>query len=248
MGKLHEILVVEEDKKGISNKIKEEAIKTFKDKQAHFVEKIEVYKPLAEGEQNIVESHTTMVTTVKEKLAYISNAVCSHIDAFYQKEATNTYAKADIMIGDHSLLKDVPATALLALERELNSLLQLFDAIPTLEPGIDWQSEPQRGENIRSSTQNRGRTKKILKPVELTPATKEHPAQFEKIYEDITVGYIETKIYTSKMSSAEKAELMERLNTLKTAIKTARKRANNADADKRKIGKVLFDYINEGKL
>ena len=85
MGKLHEILAIEEDRRGKAKKIVSETTKTFKDKQNHFVSTIHVYKPVGEEEKDQVVGQTERVTTVNDKLGYTTNALVEYIDAFLQR-------------------------------------------------------------------------------------------------------------------------------------------------------------------
>lgn len=249
MGKLHELLAVEEDHRGKATKIVNESSSLFKNKQVHFIEQLVTFKPIAENDSNRVEGHLAMTTTVMDKLDYISKTLIQYYDVVFQKEKTNTKAKADIVLPDGTVfLKDVPATALLALEKELNKIVELYNSIPTLEPGTPWNLSPEKGDNIYITKDSKIRTKKTTKPVVLYEATKEHPAQVKEVNEDVPVGSVETTVYSSKLTSKSKSELLDRLNNLKTSIKKARMRANSENVPSVNIGNKIFAYINEGKI
>ncbi|GAG83367.1 unnamed protein product, partial [marine sediment metagenome] len=151
-----------------------------------------------------------METTVDKKLKYTINSIVNYIDAFSQKEATNQDAKADVVIDDITIVKDVPATLLLGLEKRLNGWRDLFASIPTLTTGVEYVRDPTLGENIWKQKHSKEtlRTSKTFQYKVLVEATKEHAAQIERWEEQIPVGkYIESS-WAGVLSSGEKYELL----------------------------------------
>lgn len=247
MGKLYELLAVEEDRSGKCKKIIEETSSTFKNKASHFMEDIIIFKPTAEGEKEVVEGNIQMVTTVAAKMNYTSEVIAEYLDVFAQKEYTNAKAKANVELADGTLfLKDVPATALLGLERELNKMMEMYNLMPTLEPGVNWQSAPDRGTDIYKMVDNRFRTAKVIQPLVLYPHSDKHPAQVKEITKDIVTGVVEKTIHSSKLTPAQKSEILTRLDNLKIAVKKARMRANAEEVVSISLGKQIMDYINKG--
>jgi len=249
MGKLHELLAVEEDRRGKATKIINESVSTFKNKQNHFIEQLVTFKPISETETNRVEGHLAMTTTVMDKLNYATKTLAKYYDVVLQKETTNTMAKSDVVLPDGTVfLTNVPATGLLALEKELAKAMEMYNALPTLEPGVPWEACPDKGDGVFFTKESKIRTKKITKPVVLYEATKEHPAQVKEAVEDVHTGNVETVIYSSKLTSKDKSELLDRLDNLKTSVKKARMRANAQKVESLNVGKKVFAYLNEGKI
>lgn len=246
MGKLHELLAAEEDARGTAKKILSEGIKTFKDKDQHFDSKLLVFQPVEENAADEVEGETVMVETISGKVKYICKIFGKYLDAVYQKELTNSEAKADIVLSDGTeLAKDVPATALLSIEKELAALMVAYNAIPTLAPAIPWTDCPDKGKGIRENIDIRKRTKKVEKHEVIVPPTDKHPAQVAKITQDVVIGNVKAIVTTSKLTPAEKSDLIARINEVKTAVKKARMRANRQEVKVQKIADNLFDYINK---
>lgn len=245
-GKLHELLAAEEDLKGMAKRITAETEVTFTKKSNHFMEQIIEIAPLKETDGPVViDGHTPMVETVSGKIDYFSNAVGSYLDAFYQKEQSNTEAKADVVLEDNTiLLKDIPATALLGLERELKKVHQVYSALPTLDPSVVWKEDTNAGAGIQVTRQTKVRTKKIVKPFVLAPATDRHPAQVEKVSEDVPVANMNTTLRSSKITPARKSILLGRVDELSRAVKTARMRANSVEHATGKIGSKIFTFLN----
>lgn len=251
MPKLHEVLAVESGLQTAAKKINEETVRTFGKKDEHFVETTKSISHFAEEDQKLDTVETkAMVTTVFDKLLYTAGPNIRAFDAYLQKEATNQKAVADIVVGDHTLAKDVPATVLLGLETKLAELRAVYDAIPTLAPGPTW--EPDRDARAAGGVYKAAapdvtfRTRKTMKPIIMAPATEQHPAQVAPIQEDVPIARITTTHRSGMITSAQKSDLLERIDRLLRAVKRARQRANSTEVEKRQIGKTLFDFIHSG--
>ncbi len=137
MGKLHELLAVETDLKGTFKRIVEEGIVTFSKKPDHFIGQHKKLEMFDESKQNEnLEEHKELVTTVKDKLDYIQEHVVRYLDVLIQKEKTNQEATDALVVDGKILIADVPATCLLNLETELKTIRSYYEAIPTLAPGV----------------------------------------------------------------------------------------------------------------
>lgn len=243
--KLHEVLAVENELAGADQRIREETTHTFHAKADHFIGWHKRYEPLDEDGEQMPDEHHQMVTTVHDKLAYMFEHVGRYLDVVYQKEATNQEAKADIVVGDTVLAKDVPATFLLGLETKLKNLRKVFDEIPTLPPGIEVKPAPEEGDHVYAAVhpQSRRKTKKEICHKVLVEPTEHHPAQIEKWTEDVPVGWTHQKMWYGMLSPSEKSELLGRIDELARAVKKARQRANCTEVTTNKIAKPLIDFI-----
>lgn len=251
MAKLHEILAVESGLQSAAKKINEETIKTFGKKDEHFVETVRTVAHFAEEDTKLDTTETkTMVTTVFDKLIYNTGPNVKALDAYFQKEATNQKATADLVVDDHPLATGVPATVLLGLETKLAELRTVYEAIPTLAPGPTWVPDMDRrkqGGAYRSEHPDvTFRTKKTIRPLVMSPATEHHPAQIQAVPEDIPIAKITTQHWSGMITSAQKSDLLGRIDKLLRATKRARQRANSTEAEKGSIGKKLFDFIHAG--
>ncbi len=249
MPKLHEVLAVESGLQTTAKKINEETVRTFEKKDEHFVETTREVTHFAEDDHKLDTTETkSMVTTVFDKLLYAAGPNIRALDAYLQKEATNQKASADIMVGDQTLAENVPATVLLGLETKLAELRAVYEHIPTLAPGPTWVADRARraaGGVWRADKPDvTFRTKKTVRPIVMSPATEHHPAQVQAISEDVPVARITTQHWSGMITSAEKSDLLGRIDRLLRAVKRARQRANNTEVEKRNIGKVLFDFIH----
>lgn len=248
MGKLHEVLAVEGDLAGTAKKIMDEARATFSGKHNLFLgaTQTDTYFDESQANLNTVAS-TALGTTVQEKLDYVAPVVSRYWDAYFTKEATNQVATADVVVNGKALWAKVPATVLLGMESKLKELRSIYEVIPTLAPGVFWEVDPDaRGGVYRSrDLEKRFITKNSIVPVELSPATKEHKAQVQAIPQDIPVAKREIMHQSGMLSPGDKSDLLERIDVLIRAVKTARQKANSVEAiDQAGFGKAVFDFIH----
>lgn len=249
MAKLHEVLAIEQGLQAAAKKINEETVRTFDKKDEHFVETVRTVTHFAEEDQKLDTSESkAMVTTVFDKLLYTVGPNVRALDAYLQKEATNQKAVADITVDDKVLAAGVPATVLLRLKTRLADLRAVYEKIPTLAPGPTWDVDHDRrkaGGVYRSENPDvTFRTRKTVKPIIMAPATDHHPAQVQAVSEDVPVAKITTQHWSGMITSAQKSDLLGRIDRLLRAVKRARQRANSTEVEKRQIGKVLFDFIH----
>lgn len=251
MAKLHEVLAVEQGLQTTAKKTNEETIRTFGKKDEHFVQTVRHTEYFAEEDKNLNTTETkAMVTTVFDKLLYNVGPNVKAWDALLQKESTNQHASADIEIDGKVLVANVPATVLLPLITKLQELRAVYEAIPTLAPGPVWEPDPEArtggGVWKARDADVAFRTKKTIKPIVLHPGDDKHPAQVQAIPEDVPVAKISTTHKSGMLTSAQKSDLLARIDRLLRAVKRALQRANTAEVEKRHMGKELFNFIHEG--
>lgn len=246
--KLHEILAVEGGLQAAARKINEETVRTLNSKDAHFIGTTTIVKFFDEGDAEKLNTEETkaMVTTVGAKLDYNKRANVRAWDAYLQKESANQNARADIEVDGKVLASGVPGVVLLGMETKLAELRAVYEAIPTLAPGPNWQPDPEVGKGVfrAAEPEVKFRTKKIIKGIELSPATKEHPAQVQAASEDVVVAKVMTHIWSGMLSGADKSAILDRLDKLLRAVKRARQRANEVPVENRHFGESLFSFIH----
>lgn len=249
MAKVHELLAVDSNLKGQANKNRLDLQNTFDKKKQHFGEKLITVTALTEGALPETREQSAIQTTVRKEMAWISGFLSKAIDASFAIDIANTYAKADIVLEDETtLVKDVPATALLQLEKRVKELHELVGTIPTLDPTKGFKLDPAREAGIFVAREVvKDKTEKVEEFPIIVPATKEFPAQVAKVNRDVKIGIIRELEWSSLITPAMKADLLDRVEILLRAVTKARSRANDADIDVKlnKIGKKLLDYVFE---
>lgn len=246
---LHELLAVEGDLKGEKNKVKEEATVVFNKKPNLFlgaIKTLEMFDEARKEEEPAGAERQEITTTVPKKLEYISKAFARFWDAKLQKEMANQEARADIVVDGTVFAKDVPVTFLLSMEDELKQLRTVYDGIPTLQPGVEWVRDSQKGEGYWKAAYPtaKHKTEKMIQSKIIVPASKEHPAQIREWSEDRPVGRYVTENWSGMISPAEKSNVLSKIDALLRACKKARQRANNQEVKKIAIGRQVFDFIH----
>ena len=250
--KLHEILAVEPALEKTARKLSDESIKTF-GKNNLFNGSVKMLKMLSDTEKYLEHSDVLeLTTTVDENIDYLMNPIAKYWDTVLSKEIGNSEAKADVVLEDGTILgKDLPVSFLLGMEAKLGKLRSVYEAIPTLAPGIKWvKDENQRaGIFMNASDTVTFKTKKDLEFRIAYDATPEHPAQVRDIENTVNVGIYTTTTTCGMISPLDKANRITRVDELLLAFKKARMRANShkVDTDVR-VGKTMLAFINSGKL
>jgi hypothetical protein len=251
MPKIHELIPVEADKSAIANALVDEAINTFSKKPEHFIGQARRVQMFAEDRQaENTSDRKELVETVESKLEHVwSNGLADAIDVTVTKENSNTSdeARADVVVNGKTILSNVPAIALLALEKKLGVLKGLYAAIPTLDTNFAWVEDETAtlpGTLRTEVPQEAYKTEKTLEYKVLYEATKEHPAQIEKYSVDRNVGKIITDRISGMVTPAEKARLLGRISTLATAVKEARQRANMANVQPLNVANDIREFIH----
>jgi len=249
--KLHQLLAVEGDLGGIAGKVTLETRTNFTKHPDRYMGHRTSVEPFDEGAAKEADDIKALDDTVKAKLDYTAEHLSRYLDCVLQKEATNQVACADLVVDGVTIATNLPATFLLGLEKKLKNIRDsIYQAIPTLQPGVHWELDPSQGENVykRVHPEERFRTKRVRKNHVLAEATKEHPAQVEMFTEDVNVARVVKNVWSGMISVAEKSALLGRVEKLLRGVKKARQIANNTQVVKVTVGKELFDYINANSV
>jgi uncharacterized FlaG/YvyC family protein len=247
MPKLHELLAVESNLSTAAQKTRGDLIETFHKKRHLFQEKRITYTPLAEGAAAVTEAQSDIQSTVVKEIGWISEMLAKAWDVAYQIDIANTKAVADVVDENGTtLLKAIPATALLQLEKRIAEVRDLAVAIPTLDPAQGFSEDAAKGAGIyQARPVTKQRTKKVPQVLELAPATKEHARQTQVYHEDVPIGTIQEQEWSAMLTPATKSDILTRCDMLLRAVRKARAKANEVELEQtaNKIGKTLLDYV-----
>lgn len=250
MSKLHELLAVESNLREQAGVTKKDLLNTFEKKKHHFSEAVQTFKSDTEGVPDKVEEKLGLQSTINKELQWIGDKLASSMDIAHQIDIANTTAKADVVLENGTvILKDVPATSLLQLEKKLKDVQELIAAVPTLDPAKGFEPDPDRGVGIfKARDVERLRTEKKFEYVVMVAPTDKHPAQVKELFVDKPVGKILIQEWSSLITVADKGDMLDRVESLLRAVKKARSRANEQEVDVKanKIGQILFDFVVKG--
>jgi hypothetical protein len=208
-------------------------------------------EPSSPEEQEKVEKFPPEYVQVQLKasdaLREIHRSLLQLFEITAKKDATNCVARADVVIDGKVVVKDVPATHLLWLEKQLTLLRSVVEKTPVLDPSEKWKLDASTG-LFATDPVERARQEKEQKPLVLFPATKEHPAQTQLVTVDRVVGYWTHVKFSGARPDPEVKAMVERLDKAIRAVKSARAQANMTEAAGGPSTAALLEYVlSDGK-
>jgi hypothetical protein len=194
-----------------------------------------------EGEQLPPES-TRVQLKADSVIQETTSSLTRLFDITATKDWANCKAKADVVVDGNTLLKEVPATYLLFLEKQLVDLHTFIKKLPVLDASETWTFDSSADCWATEPIQTL-RTKKVPRNHVKAEATDKHPAQVEVYYEDVTVGYWRTVKFSGALPAQRVNQLLARVEQLQEAVKFAREEANNLEVEDIKVGEQFFAYL-----
>lgn len=240
--KLNAIIAIE---KGVKSRVFSMLSQVYKtlQKPELFNGHSRTYRPLADDGEQFPDESKRVQYQVKDLFEQIREGMTEYLNIAAQRDIGNCSAKANVKVGDKTLLEDVPVTYLLMLEKQLNDLKDEIDKAPTLSPDDSWAYDTNIG-CFKGQSSQTAKSKKIAKPMVLYPHTDKHPAQVKEGYEDQLVGNWTVTALSGAMPVDQKREMVKRMNELIKAVKIAREEANEDPAPEGvQIGEKIFGYV-----
>jgi hypothetical protein len=242
MQKLNQVIAVE---KGIKGRIQGDIVNGV----YHTLQKSDLfngfvkgYRPDAEDGEKLPEERKQVQYKVEDLLRQVEIGMTELMDISATKDYANCKAKGDVVVDGTVLVEAVPATFLLFMEKTLTDFHTTLRALPTLDVSESWSLDPNQN-LYKTDKVDTVKTKKILKPVVLYPATDKHPAQVEKVTEDVRVGVWSNIRISGAIPVPRKEALVEKCEKLIKAVKYARESANEETAESVRIGNKFFSYL-----
>ena len=241
MPKLNQILAIE---KGVKTRVYSEVTSLHKatQKPALMNGFHKTYQPRQEDGETYPPERQKVQYNHEDVIKRVASILTELFDITATKDWANTSAKADVVVDGQPLLRDVPATYLLFLEKQLSDLTTFFNKMTELDSAENWLEDPTTGLHRTESTHTQ-RTKKVQRPIVLYDATEHHPAQTQLITEDVVVGHWNTVKSSGAIPAPRKKQIIERIEKLAKAVKFAREEANGLEIERKYPGKEVFDYL-----
>ena len=200
------------------------------------------YRPKDEEGEALPPESTRVQVRGEEIVRKTVETLTRLFDVTATREWANCVAKGDITVDGVALLKDVPATYLLFLEKQLVDLHTFVKKLPVLDASETWTYDAGSDSFATEAVQT-VKTKKIPRNHVKAEATEHHPAQVEVYYEDVTVGYWRTVKFSGALPARRVNDLLERVEKLQEAVKFARESANNLEVTDQKVGAAVLSYL-----
>lgn len=244
MTKLNQIIALQAGKKSQAKETLTEAYQKVK-KTELLTGLVRTYQPRDDGGEPQPDERKSVQLKVNELIANVSRDLVEMFDVVATQDWANATAKANVIVEGRTLVKDVPVTHLLFMEKQLVDLKTFIDALPVLDSAEEWDYKPETDCYV-STPSKTNRTKKVPRNHVKYEATKEHPAQVEMYMEDVWVGTWTTTKFSGAIPAADKNAMLDRVRKLADAVKSAREEANGIEVKSQKIGEAILSYLFEG--
>lgn len=200
------------------------------------------YRPKDEaGEVHPPQTKRVQITAT-DAFAQANKLLSELFDVTAATDWANTNAKADVIVDGAVLLKDVPSTYLMFLDKQLGDLHKFVSSLVELDPSVEWQLDASSN-MWKSPIAVTQRTEKVQKPIVRYEATPQHPAQTDLITVDVTVGYWDTVRFSGAIPRVEKQKILDRTQKLIHAVKEALEQANLTEAPDQRVGSTVLGYL-----
>ena len=241
MTKLCQILALE---KGTKNKVEREVTdlhrRTTSVQALNGFEKR--YEPLNEEGFKYPGESLKVQERWQDAVERVGDLLSRLVDVTYAKDHTNTKVLTDVVVDGETVVRAVPGHHLLFLDKVLQDVRTFVLKLPTLDPSVDWHYDSNQG-LYASAALSTMRTEKVQEPLVLYPATERHPAQTQLVTKDVPVGTWTTIKYSGAIPATERQTLVERIDKLSDAVKTALAAGNQEEVTAAKIGQDVFGYL-----
>jgi hypothetical protein len=241
MPKLNQIIAVE---KGVRARAQRELAEAGQlvQKQPLLSGISRVYQPKDEDGDQFPPESTRVQVKGEDVLRTAAAALTRLFDVTAAKDRANCEARADVVVDGRTLLRDVPVTYLLFLEKQLAEVRNLLERLPVLDAAENWSfdasTDAWKTDPVRTL-----KTKKVPFNHVKAEATDKHPAQVEVFYEDVAVGHWTTVKFSGALPARRVNELLERADALVRAVKFAREEANAFEVTDQSVGEAVFGYL-----
>lgn len=238
---LHQTLAIEKGCKARCYAVLSDLYKIAQ-KPALFAGQNREYQRKDDTGEELAPERVKVQQTVADVLRSFVEHEVEATDMEAEKDYANCNAKADLVVEGSTLIKDVPATFLLHLEKRLTDFRAFVGALPTLDEAQEWTKDPNAA-LYRSNPVRTHRTRKVQRPLVLAPATDKHPAQTQLIVEDVVDGHWNLVHISGALPVPERKKMLRRIDTVLDAVKEAREKANAIEVERRAVTAGLFAYI-----
>jgi hypothetical protein len=202
------------------------------------------YRPRDEEGDALPPESTRVQVKADGVLAEAAQILTRLFDVTLTKDAANCTAVADVVVDGEPLLKRVPVTYLLFLEKQLADMHTFVAKLPLLDPAEDWEDalDPVTG-CWKTRPAQTVRSKKVPRNHVVAEATQQHPAQVQVYTEDVPAGDWTTVKFSGALPATRVRQLLDRVEELQRAVKYAREEANATEVTDRKAGDAVFGYL-----
>lgn len=200
------------------------------------------YTPLDEEGETLPTEEKFPQFNVNDAIKQASVALSELINVVATQDYANTTAKANVEVDGVVVLRDVPVTHLLFLEKQLVDINTFVSKLPVLDSSERWVFNQNTDCFSTNPTKSNRNVKKLRNHVK-AEATDKHPAQVDVYTEDVKVGEWSTTKFSTAIDAKRRNEILLRVKKLSEAVKFAREQANMQEVTKVDNASDLLNFI-----
>lgn len=200
------------------------------------------FKPINEDAIGPQPQSKKVQLTSKEVFNQLTKSLGELFTTTAAKDIANCTAKADVTVNGEVLLRQVPATYLLFLDKQLTALATFAQRFSELPSDTNWIADPNTGYYRSEEIKTQG-TQLVKDVLVKAPATDKHPAQVEVIDKQVPVGVWTTTKFSGAISRPDKLALLERIQNLQIAVKEALEDANGVAVGDHDHGSRVMKFL-----
>jgi hypothetical protein len=193
-------------------------------KQALLAGITRTYQPSQEGGETFPPEATRVQLRATDVIGEVVELLTRLFDVTATREWANTMARADVVVDG------------------VTDLRTFIAKLPVLDPAEAWAFDPTTDAYATGQVLTT-RTRKVPRNHVKAEATKEHPAQVEVYYEDVTVGHWRTVKFSGALPASHVKALRARVERLQEAVKVAREEANALEVEDVHVGARVLNYL-----
>lgn len=199
------------------------------------------FRPIEDGGIKFPDERQEVQMTVEDKLSEITDSLVEILDITAVRDYGNCEAKADVIVGEQTILTDVPSTYLLWLNKKLEDMGTLIGNLPSLDPAENWIGK--QGNISKAKEVETVRMSKEQTIVQAAPPTEAHKEQYEVLTKDIPIGHWTTTRLSGAMEAGRKQKIARRVRQLHDAVKVALQEANSSRVIDQNIGSKVSNFL-----
>lgn len=202
------------------------------------------YRPKDQEGEQLPGQRTNVRYTVKQALDSVRAEDERWFDLVATRDWGNTHpdARANVVVDGEILIEGAPVPFLLFLDKRLAELRRFVEKLPRLDPAEKWNEDPATGV-WRSDPVESIRQIKKTEALVLYNATDKHPAQTTTVQTETTAGTWTNTKFSGALSEERASHLLEQIDELTVAVRTAREKANSAQVEQINVGEDILGFL-----
>jgi hypothetical protein len=226
----------------------------FSKNQGLFQGEKKTYTPIEDyADDPSKRGYTAVASTVPEQLNYMKENTLDFFDVVFSIEKTNAKGLVESeLIVDGVSWGTYTSLELLRLKTTLDNQLfkAVYNNVPTRSLTEHWtptEDENYSGRAVFETPEDKGFSKTTLKTqyILLDPHPgKERAPQVATQDKQVNVGSYTSQKFSGAISTAQKAQMIKKCDSLYKAVITALENANDVEIQKSDLGSKVFEYIH----